>query len=115
MGKVLSLPPKSFIIDEEYGYRNHIWIDKDNNYDESFNFGALLSVDSIKTKFGGRIIKDVELCFRRSIGEEWVSLNEDNHVPDDFQGLMAIFVITENGSVKIYDGDKTKWIFIDLE
>ena len=115
MKKVLPLPPQSFIIDEEYGYKNHIWIDEDNNYDKTFNFGSLNFVGSIQKKFGGTLIRDVELCFRLKVGEEWISLSKDNDIPDHFEGLVAIFAKTESGSIRIYDGTGAKWIGIDLE
>ena len=114
MAKVISLPSNAFIIDEEYGYRHHIWIDEDNKYNKYIDFGHLHFVDAIQREFGGKIIEDVEVCFRVNLNDEWISFTIDNEIPDDFQGRVAIFAKDENGTVQCYDGSDAKWIGIDV-
>ena len=114
--KVLELPENSFIIEEEYGFKHHIWIDTDNKFDKNFNFAGLNWVHQIKRKFGGTIIKNVHILFRSNSDEEWVSFSGLNFMPVEFDGKVVAVEEDEDGNPsKAYNGTNLKWIGIDLE
>ena len=113
--EILKFPKNSFIIDEEYGYRNHIWIDEQNNFDKSFNYSRLNWVSQIKDRFGGRIIKNVDVAFRTVQDGEWISLSPISDMPEDFDGKVIVVAKEEDGSEKYYDGTELSWLSIDLE
>ena len=114
--KVKNLPQCSFIIEEEYGFRHHIWIDLENKFDRNFDFASLTGVGQIEKNFGGLTMENVHILLRLNPDDRWSSLSGANIMPIDFEGKVVVVTEDEDGNpLKAYDGTNLKWIGIDCE
>jgi len=99
---ITKLGDNAVLVNEEYGFRYHIWFDENGCYGkDGFSTKNIDSMSQLLRKYGGSMLYDVGFGIKWD--EKWDGVPHADKVPVDFDYKYILGHEDENGNVSFFD------------